>query len=89
MVRVEFSGTVVHRLGGLQKAEVGGETLLQVLQNLEARFPVLEGAFVKEDAVSSLYFFYLDGRDIRLAGKPDLNIPDGSVLRVMNALTGG
>lgn len=89
MVRVEFSGSVVYRLGGLKEVEIGGDTLVQVLKNLEDRFPVLEGTFVKEGAVSSLYFMYLNGRDIRMAGEPDFPIPGGSVLRIMNALTGG
>ena len=89
MIRVEFSGSVVYRLGGLQEVDIGGETLIQVLRNLEDRFPVLEGTFLKKGKVNSLYFMYLNGRDIRMAGETDSPIPDGSVLRIMNALTGG
>lgn len=89
MAEVEFAGAVVHILGGVKKAGVPGSVLKQVLENLEAEYPVLAGRLIRQGALSSLYLVYVNGMDARLTEGLDTPVGDGARIKIMNALTGG
>lgn len=89
MVKIEFSGALVYILDGTKEAEVQGDTVLAVLKNLEETFPILESRFIRNDQLSSIFFIYVNGTDVRFTGGLTTPVLDGSRIRIMNALTGG
>jgi len=89
MAKIEFYGALVHVLDGRKEAEVQGDSVRAVLKNLEETFPVLETRFIRNDQLSSLFFIYVNGKDVRFTGGLTTPVQDGSRIRIMNALTGG
>jgi molybdopterin synthase sulfur carrier subunit len=87
-VRVTAS---LQKLVGDQKAVVGtGETVGEVLTDLEQRYPGFQTQVLTEDgAIHRFVNVYLNDEDVRFLEKLDTPLREGDVLSILPALAGG
>jgi molybdopterin synthase sulfur carrier subunit len=89
-VEVRVTATL-QKLVGDQKAVVGtGETVGEVLTDLEQRYPGFQTQVLTEDgAIHRFVNVYLNDEDIRFLEKLDTPLREGDVLSILPALAGG
>ena len=87
-VRVTAS---LQKLVGNQKAVVGtGETVGEVLTDLEQRYPGFQTQVLTADgAIHRFVNIYLNDEDVRFLQKLDTPLREGDVLSILPALAGG
>jgi molybdopterin synthase sulfur carrier subunit len=87
-VRVTAS---LQKLVGDQKAVVGtGETVGEVLTDLEQRYPGFQTQVLTEEgAIHRFVDVYLNDEDVRFLQKLDTPLREGDVLSILPALAGG
>ena len=89
-VRVKLPTIMRKHTGGAAVVEGSGETLRDVLDDLEGRHPGLTGALVGEDG--GLHRFvnvYVNNEDIRFLGALDTEVRDGDTVSILPAVAGG
>ncbi|MCL5048247.1 MAG: MoaD/ThiS family protein [Firmicutes bacterium] len=75
---------------GQSVVKTEGDTVGEVLRNLAAGYPGLEGQILTGDG--SLHKFvnvYLDDDDVRYLDKLDTKVQEGSVISILPAVAGG
>ena len=89
-VQVRVTATLQKLVGG-QKALVGtGETVGEVLTDLEQRYPGFQTQVLTEDgAIHRFVNIYLNDEDVRFLQKLDTPLHEGDVLSILPALAGG
>jgi len=89
-VEVRVTATLQKLLGG-QKAVAGqGETVGEVLTDLEQRYPGFQTQVLAEDgAIHRFVNIYLNDEDVRFLQKLDTPLNEGDVLSILPALAGG
>ena len=87
-VRVTAS---LQKLVGDQKAVVGtGETVGEVLSDLEQRYPGFQTQVLADDGgIHRFVNIYLNDEDVRFLQKLDTPLREGDVLSILPALAGG
>ncbi len=85
-VRIELY-EIARRLAGVDRADVHGRTLGEVLAALAARFPALEGPVVVRGRLTAHWRASLGGR--RFLDDPAAPLVPGDVLVLVSALAGG
>jgi molybdopterin synthase sulfur carrier subunit len=81
----------LQKLVGDQKAVVGmGETVGEVLTDLEQRYPGFQTQVLTEDgAIHRFVNIYLNDEDVRFLQKLNTPLREGDVLSILPALAGG
>jgi len=81
----------LQKLVGDQKAVVGiGDTVDEVLTNLEQRYPGFQTQVLTEDgAIHRFVNIYLNDEDVRFLQRLDTPLHKGDVLSILPALAGG
>lgn len=75
---------------GQEEVQGWGETVGEVLQNLEKNFPGLqERLFDEQGKLRKFINIYLNDQDIRFLNNLDTKVPEGSILSVIPAIAGG
>jgi molybdopterin synthase sulfur carrier subunit len=89
-VEVRVTATLQKLVGG-QKAVAGtGETVGQVLTDLEQRYPGFQTQVLTDDgALHRFVNIYLNDEDVRFLQKLDTPLHEGDVLSILPALAGG
>lgn len=89
-VEVRVTATLQSLVGG-QKAVTGqGETVGQVLTDLEQRYPGFQTQVLADDgAIHRFVNIYLNDEDVRFLQKLDTPLREGDVLSILPALAGG
>jgi len=89
-VEVRVTATLQKLVGG-QKAVAGtGETVGQVLTDLEQRYPGFQTQVLTDDgALHRFVNIYLNDEDVRFLQKLDTPLREGDVLSILPALAGG
>ena len=76
--------------GGAKVVEGAGDTLADLLTNLDAKHPGLKGRLVTDDG--SLHRFvnvYVNDEDVRFTGALDTGLSDGDEVTILPAVAGG
>ncbi len=75
--------------GGAKTVEGDGATLLQVIDDVEARHPGLKERIVDSDALRRFVNVYVNDEDVRFTGGLAAPTADGDVVVVLPAVAGG
>jgi sulfur-carrier protein len=83
--------TILRSYTGGQKAVHGsGDTLAELLTDLDARYPGVRARLITEDG--GLHRFvnvYVNDEDVRFLGALDAKVSDGDIVTVLPAVAGG
>jgi molybdopterin converting factor small subunit len=74
-----------------QKAVTGaGDTIADLLTDLDAKFPGLRGRLVTEEgALHRFINVYVNDEDVRFLGSLDAKVADGDTVTILPAVAGG
>ena len=75
--------------GGAKAVHGDGATLLQVIDDVEARHPGLKERLVEEHGLRRFVNVYVNDEDVRFAGGLQAPTADGDVVVVLPAVAGG
>lgn len=75
--------------GGAKTVEGDGSTLLQVIDDVEARHPGLKGRLVDDANLRRFVNVYVNDEDVRFSGGLEAPTSDGDVVVVLPAVAGG
>jgi len=83
--------TILRSYTGGQKVVTGsGDTLAELLANLDAQYPGLRGRLVTEDGTLHKFVnIYVNDEDVRFLGALDAKLNDGDTVTVLPAVAGG
>jgi sulfur-carrier protein len=75
--------------GGAKAVQGDGATLLQVIDDVEARHPGLKERLVEEHGLRRFVNVYVNDEDVRFVGGLQAPTADGDVVVVLPAVAGG
>jgi molybdopterin synthase sulfur carrier subunit len=83
--------TILRSYTGGQKVVTGsGDTLAELLTDLDAQFPGLRGRLVTEEGTLHKFVnIYVNDEDVRFIGALDAKLNDGDTVTVLPAVAGG
>ena len=77
-------------VGGASVVEAGGETVADVVADLEGRHPGIGERILDESGVLRRFVnLYVDGEDVRFLGGLDAPVPEQSEISIIPAVAGG
>ena len=74
---------------GEKAVEGAGDTLADVLSDLDARHPGLQSRLVDESGLRRFVNVYLNDEDVRFLGGLETKVSDGDTVTVLPAVAGG
>lgn len=87
---VRLPGSLREIVGGTGKIEARGETLGDVIANIEARFPGFAGRVLDEKGALRTYVtVFIGEKDARAIGGTAARIPEGAEVMLVPAMAGG
>jgi sulfur-carrier protein len=76
--------------GGAKIVEGTGDTIAELLTNLDASYPGLRGRLVTEEgALHRFVNVYINDEDVRFLGALDAKLNDGDGVTILPAVAGG
>ncbi len=83
--------TILRSYTGGQKAVSGtGDTLGELLSDLDRQYPGLRGRLVTEEAALHRFVnVYINDEDVRFLGALDAKVSDGDTVTILPAVAGG
>lgn len=70
--------------------EVDAETITDILNELDRRYPGLRDRLCEENGKLRRFFnVYVDGEDVRFLDDLDTKVPEGSEVSIIPAISGG
>jgi len=76
--------------GGAKSVEGSGETLADLLADLDTRHPGLRGRLVTEEgALHRFVNVYINDEDVRFLGALEAKLSDGDTVTILPAVAGG
>jgi len=76
--------------GGQKVVEASGETLADVLTDLDSRHPGIRARLVTEDGgLHKFVNVYVNDEDVRFLGALDAKVADGDTVTILPAVAGG
>lgn len=76
--------------GGAKTVEGAGDTLAELLADLETRYPGLRGRLVTADgALHRFVNVYVNDEDVRFLGALEAKVSDGDTVTILPAVAGG
>ena len=76
--------------GGAKSVEGSGETLADLLADLDTRHPGLRGRLVTEDGTLHRFVnIYINDEDVRFLGALEAKLSDGDTVTILPAVAGG
>jgi molybdopterin converting factor small subunit len=75
--------------GGAKTVTVGGATLAEVIDNLDAHHAGLKDRLVEDSVLRRFVNVYVNDEDVRFLGGLDAEVTDGDVVTVLPAVAGG
>ena len=89
-INVRITAVLQKLTNGQKQVQATGETVGDVLEDVEARFPGFKGQVYGEDGKLHRFVnIYMNDEDIRYMGGVDAGVKPGDVLDVLPALAGG
>ena len=82
--------TILRQYTGGEKAVAGtGDTLADLLTDLDARHPGLRERLVKDGSLHRFVNVYVNDEDVRFLGSLDAKLSDGDNVTILPAVAGG
>jgi sulfur-carrier protein len=75
--------------GGEKTVAANGNTLAEVIDDLEASHGGLKARLVKEGSLHRFVNVYVNDEDVRFSGGLDAKISDGDTVTILPAVAGG
>ena len=75
--------------GGEKSVEASGNTLAEIIDDLEATHGGLKARLVKEGALHRFVNVYVNDEDVRFSGGLEAKIADGDTVTILPAVAGG
>jgi molybdopterin synthase sulfur carrier subunit len=89
-VRVKVPAILRGHTGGEGQVDGDGDTVREVLEDLEARFPGIRARLVTDDgALHRFVNVYVNDEDVRYLGSLETEVRDGDVVSILPAVAGG
>ena len=88
MTKVRIPPTLRAEVGGEREVIGVGETVREVLEDVAARYPALEGQLFESGGIAPFVNVYLGGEDVRTLDGLDTRV-NGSSLILLPAMAGG
>ncbi len=89
-VRVRIPTPLRRFTGGAEEVGVGGATIGNAIEDLEARFPGIKERLCDEQGrVRRFVNIYVNGDDIRFLSSLDTPVKDGDEVSIVPAIAGG
>ena len=89
MATVRIPPTLRAEVGGVRELDAHGRTVADVIENLVARFPVLEAQLLQHGELADFVNVYVRGEDVRTHDGLDTEVRDGDQLILLPARAGG
>lgn len=74
---------------GSAVVEADGETLRDLISDLESRFPGIGSQLMMDGDLHRFVNVYLNDEDVRYLGKLDAKVSDADVISILPAVAGG
>ena len=88
-VEVKIPTILRNFTGGAKTVEGDGDTLQQVIDDVETRHPGLKNRLVEESGLRRFVNVYVNDEDVRFTGGLDTTVADGDQVVVLPAVAGG
>jgi len=89
-VKVKIPTMMRQAVGGKPVVESEGETVRDVLQDLERQYPALTGSIVEADGrLRRFVNVYLNSEDVRYLGSLETEVSEGDTVAILPAVAGG
>ena len=89
-VKVKIPTRMREQSGGEPVVEGGGQTVREVLYDIEARYPGLTRRIVTEDGTLHRFVnLYVNDEDVRYLGSLETAVGEGDTISVLPAVAGG
>ena len=76
--------------GGEKAVQSSGETIAELLTNLDSQFPGLRGRLVTDEgALHRFVNVYVNDEDVRFLGALEAKVGDGDTVTILPAVAGG
>ena len=75
--------------GGEKSVSAAGNTLAEVIDDLDANHGGIKARLVKEGTLHRFVNVYVNDEDVRFAGGLDAKIADGDTVTILPAVAGG
>jgi MoaD family protein len=75
--------------GGEKSVSATGDTLAEVIDDLDANHGGLKSRLVKEGALHRFVNIYVNDEDVRFSGGLDAKVADGDNVTILPAVAGG
>lgn len=90
MARVFIGSPLQNLTGNVAEHEVGGLTVEEVIGELAQKYPDLKKKILTRDGTLSYsVMIYLDGKDIKSAGREKAPVGQSSVIKIFPVVGGG
>ncbi|HEY0636824.1 MAG TPA: MoaD/ThiS family protein [Pseudonocardiaceae bacterium] len=74
---------------GEKTVPADGATLLDVINDLDARYGGIKGRLVKDGVLHRFVNIYVNDEDVRFAGGLEASVADGDTVTILPAVAGG
>jgi len=82
--------TIMHPLtSGERNLHAQGNTLGEIIANLEKTFPGIQQRLVKDSALVRFMNIYINDSDVRFNGGLSASVSDGDTITIIPAVAGG
>jgi sulfur-carrier protein len=75
--------------GGEKSVEATGNTVAEVIEDLESRHSGLKARLVKDGSLHRFVNVYVNDEDVRFAGGMEAKVSDGDNVTILPAVAGG
>ncbi len=75
--------------GGEKTVAAAGDTLAEIIDDLEANHGGLKARLIKEGSLHRFVNVYVNDEDVRFAGGLDAKVSDGDTVTILPAVAGG
>jgi sulfur-carrier protein len=90
MVTVKLPPVLRKLAGGAKEAQVEGETVGDVLDALDAKYPTIKNQLLTEDGqIARFVNVYLNDEDVRFLSGLVTPVPSGATVVILPAMSGG
>jgi sulfur-carrier protein len=89
MATIRIPPTLRAEVGGARELDARGGTVADVIDDLVARYPTLEGQLLRHGELADFVNVYVEGEDVRTRDGLDTQVRDGDQLILLPAMAGG
>jgi MoaD family protein len=88
-VEVKVTANLQKMVGGKRSVQAEGASVLELLDDLDSRYPGFKKQIVTDGQIHRFVNIYLNDEDIRFLDKLDTPLKEGDTLSILPALAGG